>query len=75
MIEVFAVVGIAGVGALWKIAVEHGTMKEGMQSILKELQMLRSELTSDIRELEDNLLDHETRLRTLERIPLPPKPH
>ena len=62
-------IGLAAVGALWKIAVEHGSMREGMKSILKELQLLRGELTSDIRELESDLLDHEVRIRKLERDP------
>lgn len=64
---------IAGLAALWKIALvvamEHGAMKEGMQSILKELQMLRSELSKDINQLEENLMDHELRLRDLEKSP------
>lgn len=60
-------IGLAAVGALWKIAVEHGSMREGMKSILKELQLLRSDLTSDIRELESDLLDHEVRIRELEK--------
>jgi len=60
-------IGLAAVGALWKIAVEHGSMREGMKSILKELQLLRSDLTSDIRELENDLLDHEVRIRELEK--------
>ncbi|MEN9762477.1 MAG: hypothetical protein RI906_2303 [Pseudomonadota bacterium] len=67
MIEVSAMIGLAAVGALWKIAVEHGSMREGMKSILKELQLLRSDLTSDIRELESDLLDHEVRIRELEK--------
>ena len=60
-------IGLAAVGALWKIAVEHGSMREGMRSILKELQLLRSDLTGDIRELENELLDHEVRIRELEK--------
>jgi hypothetical protein len=67
VIEVSAMIGLAAVGALWKIAVEHGSMREGMKSILKELQLLRSDLTSDIRELESDLLDHEVRIRELEK--------
>ena len=62
-----AMIGLAAVGALWKIAVEHGSMREGMRSILKELQLLRSDLTGDIRELENELLDHEVRIRELEK--------
>lgn len=71
MIEVTAMISLAAVGALWKIAVEHGSMKEGMKSILKELQLLRSELASDIRKLEGDLLDHEVRIRRLEQDPKP----
>lgn len=66
MLEISAVIGVAAVGALWKIAVEHGSMREQMRSILKELQLLRSELSTDIKQLEDNLKDHEVRLRHLE---------
>lgn len=62
-------VAVAGIGALWKIAMDYGGMKEGMQSILKELQLLRSELSKDIHQLEENLLDHELRLRDLEKAP------
>lgn len=69
MLEVGAVIGIAAVGALWKIAVEHGSMKQGMESILKELQLLRSDLTSDIHVLEVDLRDHELRIRELEHGP------
>ncbi len=67
MIEVAAVIGVAAVGALWRIAVEHGGMKRGMDAILHEIQMLRSELQSDIRILEEDLRDHEQRIRVLER--------
>lgn len=66
MLEISAVIGVAAVGALWKIAVEHGSMREQMRSILKELQLLRSELSTDIKQLEENLKDHEVRLRNLE---------
>lgn len=66
MIEVAAVISVAAVGALWKIASEHGTIRESMRSILKELQALRNELTKDIKQLQDDLTDHEVRLRRLE---------
>ena len=62
-------IGLAAVGALWKIAVEHGTMREGMKSILRELQLLRSDLTRDIGEIEKEVIDHETRIRKLEQLP------
>lgn len=62
-------IGVAAVGALWKIAVEHGTMREGMKSILKELQLLRSDLTRDIGEIEKDVMDHEARIRKLENEP------
>lgn len=67
MLEVGAVIGIAAVGALWRMAFEQGSMKKGMEAILREVQMLRGELTKDIRVLEEKLGDHEIRLRDLER--------
>lgn len=60
-------ISLAAVGALWKIATEHGTIKESMRSILKELQLLRTELTKDIQELQTDLRDHEIRIRRLEQ--------
>lgn len=42
-------------------------MKRGMDSILHEIQMLRSELQKDIKLLEDDIRDHETRIRNLEK--------
>lgn len=69
MVEVAAAVSLAAVGALWKIATEHGTIRESMRSILKELQMLREELSKDIKELQEDLTDHEVRIRRLERGP------
>lgn len=66
MIEVAAVIGVAAVGALWRIAVEHGGMKKGMDSILHEIQMLRADLQKDIRILQEDLKDHELRIRSLE---------
>ena len=69
MLEVAAVISVAAVGALWKIAGEHGTIRENMRSILKELQGLRTELTKDINRLQDDLIDHEHRIRQLENDP------
>lgn len=70
--ETLAAAGIVGaVGALWKIAMENvamrAGMKAGMDAVIKELQTLRSELSKDIQELEENLKDHEYRLRDLEK--------
>jgi hypothetical protein len=67
MIEVGAVIGVAAVGALWRMAFEQGSMKRGMDGILHELQMLRSELSKDIHELEVRIGDHELRIRELEK--------
>lgn len=67
MLEVSAIIGIAAVGALWRMAFEQGSMKRGMDSILKELQLLRSELTKDIHDLELRVSDHELRIRDLEK--------
>jgi len=59
--------GLAGVGALWRMAFEQGSMKKGMEAILREMQMLRSELNQDIRVLEGHFNDYEGRLRATER--------
>ena len=69
MIEVPALIalGLAGVGALWRMAFEQGSMKKGMEAILREMQMLRSELNQDIRVLEGHFNDHESRIRVIER--------
>lgn len=67
MVEVAAAISVAAVGALWKIASEHGTIRESMRSILKELQLLRTELTRDIQQLQEDLRDHEVRIRRIER--------
>lgn len=64
--------GVAATGALWKMAVEHGSMKRGMDAILTEVRLLRSELQKDIHLLEDDLRDHELRIRKLENKHLPP---
>lgn len=66
MFEVGAVLGVAGVGALWKMAVEHGSMKERMDAILNEVRLLREDLQKDINLLESDLRDHELRIRKLE---------
>jgi hypothetical protein len=70
--ETLAAAGIVGaVGALWKIAMENVAMrsglKSGMDAVIKELQTLRSELSKDIAQLENNLRDHEYRIRDLEK--------
>jgi hypothetical protein len=64
--EVGAVLGVAAVGALWKMAVEHGSMKERMDAILQEVRLLREDLQKDINLLEADLRDHEIRIRRLE---------
>lgn len=66
MLEVSAILGLAACGALWRMAFEQGSMKRGMESILREVQLLRAEVTKDIRSLESKVLDHEMRLRELE---------
>ena len=71
MLEVASVVGVAATGALWKMAVEHGSMKRGMDAILNEVRLLRSELQKDIHLLEGDLRDHEARIRRLESGRLP----
>lgn len=71
MLEVASVVGVAATGALWKMAVEHGSMKRGMDAILSEVRLLRAELQKDIHLLEDDLRDHEVRIRRLEQGHLP----
>jgi hypothetical protein len=67
MLEVGAVIGLAAVGALWRMAFEQGSMKRGMEAILREVQLLRTELSTDIRTLEEKVGDHEVRLREIER--------
>lgn len=67
MLEVSALLGIAACGALWRMAFEQGSMKRGMESILREIQLLRTEVTKDIRQLEKQQLDHEARIRELEK--------
>lgn len=67
MLEVGAVIGVAAAGALWKLAFDQGKMQRGMDAILREVQMLRTELTKDIRTLETRIEDHEFRLRAVEK--------
>lgn len=67
VVEIVAVVGIASVGALWRMAFEQGKMQRGMDAILREVQLLRGELSNDIETLADRIADHEIRLRDLER--------
>lgn len=42
-------------------------LKAGMDAVIKELQTLRTELSKDIAQLEDDIKDHEYRLRDLEK--------
>jgi hypothetical protein len=72
MMETLAAAGIVGaVGALWKIAMENVAMrtglKAGLESVIHELKSLRDELSKDIRTLEEDLKDHEYRIRDLEK--------
>lgn len=72
--ETLVAAGVIGaVGALWKIALENVAMrtslKLGMDSVIHELKSLRDELSKDIRCLEDDIKDHEFRLRDLEKKP------
>ena len=66
MIEVIAAVGVATAGALWRIAFTQGSMKRGMEAILREVQLLRSEVAKDIVIVKEELRDHEVRIRKLE---------
>ena len=67
MLEVSAILGMAAWGALWRMAFTQGSMKRGMESILREIQLLRNEVTKDIHSLEQVQHDHEARLRMLEK--------
>jgi hypothetical protein len=67
VIEVASVIGVAAVGALWRMAFEQGKMQRGMDAILREVQLLRSDLSRDIQSLEERVGDHEIRIRELER--------
>tara|TARA_B100001250_G_scaffold160384_1_gene137798 strand:- start:4854 stop:5075 length:222 start_codon:yes stop_codon:yes gene_type:complete len=66
LLEVTAIIGIASAGALWRIAFTHGSMKTGMEAILREVKLLRSDLSKDIQMIEQEVKDHEIRIRTLE---------
>ncbi len=66
MLEITAVIGVASAGALWRIALTQGSMKRGMEAILREVHLLRSEISKDIIILKEDVKDHETRLRQLE---------
>ena len=48
MLEITAVIGVASAGALWRLAFTQGSMKRGMEAILREVQLLRSEISKDI---------------------------
>lgn len=74
MLTSLAAAGIVGaVGALWKIAMENvamrSSMKAGLDAVISELQHLRADLTKDIKVLEDDIKDHEYRIRDLEKGP------
>ena len=60
MLEVSAFLGVAACGALWRMAFAQGSMKKGMESILREIQLLRNEVTKDIRSLEPVSYTHLT---------------
>jgi|TARA_X000000368_G_C22397499_1_gene436020 hypothetical protein len=66
MIELLSVIGVATAGALWRIAFTQGSMKRGMEAILREVQLLRGEVAKDIIIVKEELRDHEARLRQLE---------
>lgn len=67
MLELAGVIGIAAVGALWRMAFEQGKMQQGMAAILKEVQLLRLDIGQDISALDRRIEDHEARLRKLEK--------
>ncbi len=66
MLEITAIIGIASAGALWRMAFTWGSMKTGMEAILREVKLLRTELSKDIVMLKEDVKDHEMRLRQLE---------
>ena len=66
MIEVVAVIGLATASALWRMAFTQGSMKRGMEAILHEVQLLRTEVQKDFFILKEDLKDHEARLRQIE---------
>ena len=67
MLEITGIIGVAAVGALWRMAFEQGKMQQGMAAILKEVQLLRVDIGQDISVLDRRIEDHEARLRKLER--------
>lgn len=67
MLELAGVIGIAAVGALWRMAFEQGKMQQGMAAILKEVQLLRLDIGQDISALDRRIEDHEARLRKIEK--------
>ena len=66
MLEVTAIIGVAGASALWRMAFTQGSMKRGMEAILHEVQLLRSDVGKDIVSLKEDVQDHEMRIRQLE---------
>ena len=66
MLEVTAIIGLAGASALWRMAFTQGSMKRGMEAILHEVQLLRSDVGKDIVSLKEDVKDHEMRIRQLE---------
>lgn len=64
--EVTAIIGLAGASALWRMAFTQGSMKRGMEAILHEVQLLRSDVGKDIVSLKEDVKDHEMRIRQLE---------
>ena len=66
MLEVSAVIGLAAASALWRMAFTQGSMKRGMEAILHEVQLLRSDVGKDIVSLKEDVQDHEMRIRQLE---------
>ena len=48
------------------MAFTWGSRKTGMEAILREVKLLRTELSKDIVMLKEDVKDHEMRLRQLE---------
>ena len=67
MLELAGVIGIAAVGALWRMAFEQGKMQQGMAAILKEVQLVRRDIGQDIAALDRRIEDHEARRRKIEK--------
>ena len=66
MLEVTAIIGLGGASALWRMAFTQGSRKRGMEAILHEVQLLRSDVGKDIVSLKEDVQDHEMRIRQLE---------